>query len=117
MRNDLEGLLRTGHLPKQKTCEADGEQQQEHGETEDLCSDGLFEGTRLRPDSVLGGFHRSREFRAVPSYSRSSIPQGGENVHLCSKASPNCHTFESRGESWKFPGRMALSTRGPRKPN
>ena len=65
MRNGHEVLLRAGHLPKQKTGEADGEQQQEQGEAEDLCSDGLFEGTDFRPDSVLGGFHRSREFRAA----------------------------------------------------
>src|SRR5262249_9017390 len=28
------------------------------------CSDGLFEGTHLRPDSVSGGFHCGKGFRA-----------------------------------------------------
>ena len=83
--NDLEVLLRLRHLPKQKTGEADGEQQQEQREAEDLGGDGLFESTDLRPDSILGGFHRSKEFRAASflfsiNLGALYLSQGGENI-------------------------------------
>ena len=61
-------LFGAGDLPKQKASQANGEQQQEEREAEDLGSDGSSEAGHLRPNWVLVGFPgRPARVSDVPS--------------------------------------------------